>query len=303
MNYNTKNTNSQGSSNFLKVAVVILGIALLGLGGYTYKNYKELNAQKNQLIDQKEQLINQLDELKIDYEQKMKENGELTEEMQEAKKRIDALIEEVKKQKNVTASVIRKYKREIAKLKKQRDELYRVADSLRMANQQLTLEKDSLNADLEKQREFTDTLLTKNEQLSKVLNRAKVLYPTNISATGVKIKSSGKIVETTRKRRTEQVRVCFTIPKNDILDPGKQIFFVRVVNPNGEVIGTLDEIDVDGNMVKVSAAEEVIYENKTLKVCSFVKPADKEKSIVNGDYLIEIYHNGVKVGTTHLVLK
>ncbi len=56
-----------GSSNFLKVAVVILGVALLGLGGYTYKNYKELNAQKNQLIDQKEQLINQLDELKLDY--------------------------------------------------------------------------------------------------------------------------------------------------------------------------------------------------------------------------------------------
>ena len=303
MNYNTTNTNPQGSSNFLKVAVVILGIALLGLGGYTYKNYKELNAQKNQLVDQKEQLINQLDELKIDYEQKMKENGELTDEMEEAKKRIDALIAEVKKQKNVTNSVVRKYRREIAKLKKQRDELYRVADSLRLANQQLTLEKDSLSTNLEKQREFTDTLLTKNEQLSKVVNRAKVLYPTNISATGVKIKSSGKVVETTRKWRTKQIRVCFTIPKNEILDAGKQVFFVRVVNPNGEVIGALNEIEVDGNLIKVSSAEEVIYENKALKVCSFVKPADLDKDIVKGDYLIEVYHNGVKVGTTHLGLK
>jgi len=303
MDHNITNTSNQGGSTILKIAVVALGVILLGLGYYTYSTYKELSAQNDLLVEQKEQIINELDELKIDYDQKIKQNSELSGKVEEAKKRIETLKEEIQKQKKITARVLRKYKREIATLKAQRDELYKIADSLRLANQQLTLEKDSLAVDLDKQKQFNDTLLNKNEELSKTLSKAKILYPTNIHATGVKIRKSGKVIETGRKWRTQQIRVCFIVPKNDILDYGKQIFYVRVVNPDGQVLGTLDTIEVDGNQIQISNAEEIIYENKALQVCSFVKPNDKKKDIVKGDYLVEIYYNGVKVGTTHMTLK
>jgi len=298
----TKKTTGN-SSGILKVVVALLGIGILGLGYYTYDMYNESQQTQQILQAEKEQVINELEDLKVNYDQAIQEKTEISGKLEEAKNRIEALIEEVKKTKKINAGIIRKYKKEIAILKAQRDELYKIADSLRAANMNLIVEKDSLTSNLQKQKQFNDTLLNKNEKLAQTLNKAKILYPTNLKATGVKIRKSGKIIETSRRRRAQQIRVCFTIPKNDILDYGPQTFYVKVVNPNGEVIGSNEIINVQDGELKISAKEEIIYENKALDVCIFVKPKDKDKEIVKGEYLIELFHNGHKVGTTHLLLK
>jgi len=294
---------TSNSSNILKVVVALLGIGILGLGYYTYNMYNESQETQRILQDEKEQVINELEDLKVNYDQAIQEKTEISDQLQEAKTRIEQLIEEVKKTKKINANIIRKYKREIAVLKSQRDELYKIADSLRAANMNLIIEKDSLTLDLEKQKQFADTLLNRNQELSQTIDKAKILYPTNLKATGVKIRRSGKIIETSRYRRAQQIRVCFTVPKNDILEYGNQTFYIKVVNPNGEVVGDNDIINIQGDELKISASEEILYENKPLDVCIFVKPQDKDAEIIKGDYLIELYHKNNKVGTTHLLLK
>ncbi len=295
----TQNNNA----GILKVLVALLGIGILGLGYYTYDMYNESKETQQILQQEKEQVINELEDLKVNYDQAIQEKTEVSEKLEEAKSRIESLIEEVKKTKKINANIIYKYKKEIAALKKQRDELYKIADSLRAANMNLITANDSLNTNLEQQRKFNDTLLNKNEQLSETLNKAKILYPTNLKAEGVKIKSSGKVVTTSKYRRATDIRVCFTVPKNDILETGPQKFYVRVINPSGNVIGSQKTIDVDGQQVAVSASEEVIYENKALKVCVFVKPQDKKTDFVKGNYQVEVFHNGHKVGSTDFDLE
>lgn len=296
-------TQTSNSSNILKVVVALLGIGILGLGYYTYDIYNESQETQRILQDEKEQVINELEDLKVNYDQAIQEKTEISDQLQEAKTRIEQLIEEVKKTKKINANIIRKYKREIAVLKSQRDELYKIADSLRAANMNLIIEKDSLTQDLEKQKQFADTLLNRNQELSQTIDKAKILYPTNLKATGVKIRSSGKIIETSRYRRAQQIRVCFNVPKNDILEYGNQTFYLKVLNPNGEVVGDNDIINIQGDELKISASEEILYENKPLDVCIFVKPQDKDTEIIKGEYLIELYHKDNKVGTTHLLLK
>ena len=291
------------SSTVLKILVILLGIGILGLGYYTYDIYNKAKEKELSLQEEKEQVINELEDLKVNYDQALQEKTELSNKFEEAKARIESLIDEIKKQKKLTAGIIRKYKREIAALKAQRDKLYKIADSLRAANMQLITENDSLSTNLEQQKQFNDTLLNKNEQLSQTLNKAKILYPTNIVAQGVKIKSSGKVVETSKYKRATDIRVCFTVPKNDILENGKQTFYVRIINPNGEIIGSGKTIEVEGETIQVSGSEDVIYENKALKVCIFVKPADKKREFVKGKYDVTIYHNGHKVGTTGFELE
>ena len=295
---------TQGNnSGILKVLVALLGIGILGLGYYTYDMYNDSQEAQQILQQEKEQVINELNDLKVNYDQALQEKTEVSQKFEEAKSRIESLINEVKKQKKITAGVLHKYKREIAALKAQRDKLYKLADSLRTANMQLITENDSLNTNLEQQKQFNDTLLNKNEQLSQTLNKAKILYPTNVTAQGVKIKSSGKVVETSKYKRATDIRVCFTVPKNDILETGKQKFYVRIVNPSGEVIGSQEVIEVDGQNIMISGAEEVIYENKALKVCVFVKPQDKEREFIKGKYNVDLYHNGHKVGSTSFELE
>ncbi len=288
----------KSNSPVLKILVALLGIAILGLGYYTYNMYNESKETEQILQQEKEQVINELEDLKVNYDQALEEKTKISTKFEEAKTRIESLIEEVKKQKKITAGVIHKYKREVASLKAQRDKLYKLADSLRAANMLLITENDSLNTNLEQQKQFNDTLLNKNEQLSQTLNKAKILYPTNIVAQGVKIKSSGKVIETNKYKRATDIRVCFTVPKNEILETGNQTFYVRVVNPNGDVIGSQETIDVDNQSVEVSGSENVIYENKALKVCIFVKPKDIEHEFIKGKYDVYLYHNGYKVGST-----
>jgi len=293
----------KNNATILKVLVALLGIGILGLGYYTYDMYNENKTTQQILQQEKEQVVNELEDLKVNYDKAIEEKTEVTGKFEEAKSRIDSLIQEIKKQKKVTAGIIHKYKREIAVLKKQRDKLYKLADSLRAANMTLITANDSLNTDLTRQKQFNDTLLNKNEQLASTLNKAKILYPTNLKAEGVKIKSSGKVVTTSKYKRATDIRVCFTVPKNDILEKGPQKFYVKVVNPNNEIVGSKEFIDVDEQQVAISASEEVIYENKALKVCIFVKPQDKESEFVKGKYQVELYHNGHKVGKTNLELE
>jgi len=291
------------SSVFLKILVALLGIGILGLGYYTYDMYKESKATQQILQQEKEQVINELEDLKVNYDQAIQEKTEVSEKFEEAKTRIESLIQEVKKQKKISASVIYKYKKEIAALKVQRDELYKIADSLRAANMSLIIKNDSLNTNLTRQKQFNDTLLNKNEELSKTLNKAKILYPTNLIAEGVKIKSSGKVVTTSKYRRATDIRVCFNVPKNDILENGSQKFYVQIVNPKGNIIGSGETINLGDKQVMISGSEEVFYENKALKVCIFVKPKDKKSEFVKGKYNVVLYQNGNKVGTTHFELE
>jgi len=293
----------RNNSGFLKVLVALLGIGILGLGYYTYDMYNESKATEQILQQEKEQVINELEDLKVNYDQALQEKTEISGKFEEAKSRIETLIQEIKKEKNLKASLIRKYRREIATLKKQRDKLYKIADSLRAANMTLITENDSLVTDLTRQKQFSDTLLTKNEQLSQTLNKAKILYPTGLVAHGVKIKSSGKVVETSKFRRATDIRVCFSMPKNDILENGPQKFYVRIVNPKNEVIGSRQTIQIDGQDVAVSGEEEIIYENKPLRACIFVKPQNKEAEFIKGKYNVILYHNGNKVGSTSLNLE
>jgi len=293
----------RNNSGFLRVLVALLAIGILGLAYYTYNMYNESKDTKQILQQQKEQVINELEDLKVNYDQAIQEKTEMSGKFEEAKSRIDSLIQAVKKQKKISAGIIHKYKREIAALKAQRDKLYKIADSLRAANMNLITENDSLNSDLTRQKQFNDTLLNKNEELSQTLNKAKVLYPTNLKAEGVKIKSSGKVVTTSKFRRATDIRVCFTVPKNDILENGPQKFYVKVVNPKGNVIGSSETISLGDQQIIISGAEEVIYENKALKVCIFVKPKDKKADLIKGKYKVELYHNGRMVGKTQFELE
>ena len=293
----------RNNSGFLKVLVALLAIGILGLAYYTYNMYNESKDTQQILQQEKEQVINELEDLKVNYDQAIQEKTEMSGKFEEAKSRIDSLIQSVKKQKKISAGIIHKYKREIAALKAQRDKLYKIADSLRTANMNLITENDSLNTDLTRQKQFNDTLLNKNEELSQTLTKAKVLYPTNLKAEGVKIKSSGKVVTTSKFRRATNVRVCFTVPKNDILENGPQKFYVKVVNPKGNVIGSGEAISLGDQQIIISGAEEVIYENKALKVCIFVKPKDKKADLIKGKYKVELYHNGRIVGKTEFELE
>jgi len=297
-------TQSSGSSNRgLVILAVLLGLLAAGLAVVGYVKYKDFKKTEQVLEDEKQALLNDLNELKVNYDTLSTENSELKEEVQEAKTKVEQLISELEKVKKADAAVISKYRRQLAYFRKQRDKLLRTVDSLKQANQVLALQKDSLGQELTQSQEYNKKIVEENQKLAEQVQKAQTLVAANIVADGVKIKSSGKVIVTQRHRRADQIRVCMVIPANPVAPKGPQTVYVQVVNPQGKVIGSKDVITVNGEEVITSGSKEFDYNGQNTDVCVFVVPQDKKAEIVKGDYLINVYQNGEKTGTANFHLK
>ena len=286
----------------LKIAVGLLAALLIGLGVVGVKKYKDFQQVQTQLEEEKQALINDLEELKINYDTALEENTELKSEIEQAKSKVESLIAELENVKATDLKIIRRYKNQLYKLQKEKEELFRIIDSLKQANQLLAFEKDSLGHELIQLNEEHQQVLEENKQLAETIVKAKTLGATNIRVHGVKIKKNGKILETKRAKRTQQIRICASIPKNPVIEPGNQTLYVQVINPQGDVIGTKDIIHVGGQEKIISASKEFRYDGQPMDICIFVIP-DENDEIVKGDYAITLFHNGQKIADETLFLK
>ncbi len=300
----SKPAKSSGSGNRgLWILIGLLTVLLLGVGITAYMKYKDLKAIESQLIADKEGLINDLNELKVEYDNIQKENTGLKSEVEEAKTKIDQLIAELEKVKKADARLIRKYKNQIYALRRQRDKLLKVVDSLKQANQLLAMQKDSLGQELQQVNEMNQQMMEENKALSETVNKAKTLSAAGMKADGVRIKKNGRIVETTRASRADQIRVCTTLPANPVLEPGPQTIYVQVVNPKGEVIGSKDVIEVDGQEQIISGSKEFHYDGENVDICIYIVPENKKEEFVKGEYMVTFFHNGQKAGVYNFTLK
>ncbi len=296
-------SSSGGSNKGLKILVVLLALLAAGMGGVGIMKYKDFKKTENALQEEKQQLMNDLNELKVNYDSLTSTNTQLQSEVADAKSKVEQLIAELEKTKKVDAALIKKYRRQVYFLRKQRDRLVQVVDSLKQANQVLALQKDSLNTQLTETTAYNEKLTEENKNLADQLQKAKVLTATNIVGEGVKIKKSGKVVVTRRSRRAQQIRVCLTAVANPAVEAGTKTYYVQVVNPKGDVIGNRDVISVDSTDVITSASKEFDYEGQNTDICIFVVPQNKDDEIVKGEYLINVYYNNTKVGTGNMQLK
>ena len=163
--------------------------------------------------------------------------------------------------------------------------------------------KDSLEYYSKKAEEIsTQIKLRDNQAAKKVVLSNKhrdsglsCLETKNINVKGVKI-----FTDNFKKGNAsiQQLRVCFTLLPNEVVNAGSKKIYIQVVNPKNQIIskGNLSINSDAGKMLKYSAVAEVVYDNVAVDVCDFVD-LESNKTI-KGTYLINIYSEFVKIGST-----
>ncbi len=206
---------------------------------------------------------------------------------------------QVLKAKNLIVSLqgdIADYKLEIAKLRKENQQLLYKNTELTKEKEQISVEKKTVTENLEQEKIEHDRLLqTTNATLS----------ISNYTIKGLKVKSSGREVETDRAKRINKVRVTFDIDKNSNATAESKELFVRVYKPDGK-IGHFE--GAESGFLKLRSGSEIEYSDKVK-----VNYNNTDGSRVNfdwidydfpkGDYKIDIYQNGFKIGQNTLTLK
>ena len=290
------NKNSIG----LKVALGIAVVLFLVTGFYTFDLIKEKKETETQLLAEKQAVMDDLSTMAKQYETAIGENEVANQKLVEAKDRIQGLIDSLKISETNVQSLWR-YKQKYLNLQKEMDVLLAENDKLKVENQLLATSLDSTKVQLEERTMFTDSLLVQNTTLAQVVEDASVLYATNLKVFGVIERRSGKMVPTERARRSDKLKICYTVAKNKLVQAGDQELYVQVIDPKNNTLGENSQIQFGDEILTYSLVSKFNYENKDLDICEYISPNGDD--FESGRYVINVFNEKDLVSSAEFTLK
>jgi predicted RNase H-like nuclease (RuvC/YqgF family) len=290
----------QKSNNALKILTGVLAVALVALGIYTIKFYNDEKENQELLQQEKAVIEGELNDLIVKYDEAIAENEGLDSELSAARGRIVALRDSVQDM-EANLALISRYRREVSNLKAEKEQLFRVVDSLSNQNQRLITEIDSTNNMLLERTRISDSLQVQTQTMASQIDRAAQLKVSNLRGEGVIERNSGRLVENDRTRRVDKIRTCFTITPNSLASSGDKELYVQVYNPNNELVGDQIAVQHEGGVMVYSASTNVFYENEELDVCLLANT--NSDRLIEGSYKVLVYEGTNLIGATGFSLR
>lgn len=289
---------------------LIIGILAAGLLG-TWGYFLWTKNKSEEKITQQTGQISALDSSKTDIQRNFDmalarldsitgANNNLEGKLTDRQKEIEAKKVEIRKilnDKNATQAQLAKARTMIADLNDKITGLEAEVTRLTGENQELNVANTTLKVEKTDLEQNLQTTKTEKEDLAKTVDIASTFSASNIQITPVNEKKSGKEKNTTTAKRVDKIVVSFDV-ENRIAKSGPADMYIIVTAPDGKVItdpvlgsSTLStRMDGDKNF---TAKVPIEYEQGVRKAVQFpIRQADFQ----TGNYKIEIYHNGFKIG-------
>ena len=292
---------NNSSNTGLKVALGILIALFLGTGFYTSKLYNDKKENEAQLTKEKQMVMNDLSSMAAQYDTAISVNEITNGNLIEARERIQGLMDSLQTSK-ASVNTLWRYKQKYFNLQKEMDGLLTQNDSLRVENSLLATTLDSTQVQLAERSVFTDSLLIQNTELATVVEDASVLSTVGLKGFGVIERSTGKLIPTERASRSDKIRVCFTVAKNNLVEAGDHELYVQVIDPKNNVIGVNEQIQFDDKTLNYSVVSKFNYEQRNLNVCEFVGSNEKN-GFEKGRYVVNVFNKKDLVSTSEFTLK
>ena len=310
----TPTTQPQRSSNSKNIVIGLLAVALLGSWAYFLM---KINRSDKEILSKTEEgvhYMSQRDSLESLYKFTLDKydsvsvsnndlSGKLTGKQGEITK-LKGEISSILRKKNATASELSRAKTLIEELNTKITTLEADVARLTGENQVLTTEKATLI--VEKDSLTTNLITTQGEKkvLEETVDVGSTFSASNIAITPVNEKSSGKEKETTTAKKVDKLVVSYNV-ENRIAKSGPADMYIIVTAPDGKVIST--EATGGGTFTTRTDGDQTFtykttinYEPGTRQNIQVPLVQDKFQT---GDYKIQVYHNGFKIGEGVRTLK
>ena len=289
--------NKQSSSS-LKAVIAVLAVLLVGSLVYIFKLSSDTEKVQTVLtkeVSEKDSVLKDLEELKATYDAAIAENTSMSDELIQERDKVVGLMDEVKKSKGDLSA----FKTKMNLLQNKMKALIAENEGLKNQNVVLKTQRDSTAVVLDESKKYNQTLVGQNDELAKVVEKGAKLTVLNIQSSAYKVKSSGKEIATDKARRTNMLKISFTIAGNEIAQSGDKTYYVQVIDSKNNVLGEKKIISFDGSTLTYSFTSTVRYENKTVNVTENLPGKDFEK----GTYFINIFDKGEVVSKSSFTLK
>lgn len=308
-NYPSAETQSQPqkNNNSKNILIGLLAVALLGSWGYFLMKVNKSDKEIASKTEEGVHYMSQRDSLESLYKFTLDKydsvsianndlSGKLTTKQSEISK-LKGEIGSILKKKNLTQSELATAKDKITELNDKISNLEAEVARLTTENQNLTTANTQLTTDKQNLETNLATKETENKQLAETVDVGSTFSASNIKITPINEKNGGKEKETTTAKRVDKLVVSFDV-ENRIAKSGPTDMYVMVTGPDGKVIsgeatgGGTFTTRQDGDKSFTSKLT-VNYEQGTRQNVQVQFPLGKFQT---GDYKIEVYQNGFKIG-------
>lgn len=292
--------NQKNNSN-LKAIIAVLAVLLVGSLVYIFKMTSDANAMQTELTkttSEKDSVTKDLEALKATYDAAIAENTSMSDELIAEREKVVNLLADLKKSKG-DAAAMAKYKKQYLELEEKMKVLMQENESLKKANETLTVQRDSTVTVLGEAKKYNEVLVGQNQELSKTVEVASKLIITNLKTAAYKLRSKGRQEATEKARSADVLKISFTIAENKVAKSGDKKYYVQVIDSKNNVLGDKQTENFNGNVLTYSFISTVKFENKTVDVSQDLQGSKFEK----GAYTVNLYDNGELISKTNFTLK
>ena len=286
-----------------RITIVVLGVLVLLLAILwvtSRQSLKEITLEREIATELNEELQNELDSVlndyymvRLEYDSVLADKDSIIEanarEIQNLIAR-QADYYRIRRQLNLLQEVTQNYVREI--------------DSLYTENRVLKAENVQMREEIQVVTRRSTQLAQEREVLESKVEEAATLRAYQIEATSFRLRGRDREDETDRAARVEQIRVCFLIGENPITPPGDYNVYMRIADPNGNILRIGDDDAYAfvhlGDTLQFSVKGIVNYQNREVNKClTWQRIAEFEPGV----YSVSIYTDEFRLGETAIHLR
>ena len=226
-------------------------------------------------------------------------NDSLIQQYNEARDRVNSLLQELDKEKRTNRANREKIKQleaEITTLKgiakHYLEEIKRLNEENEGLRQELSTEKGR-NETLERE---NANVSRSNAELTQTVQLAKKLNITSLSLRAYNKKDK----EEKNITKAKKLGVSFVVTPNNTAAPGMKTFYIRIISPEGSLLGAGPTFSYDGTTVTSTASRQMEYANQELPVSVYW---NVNTTLTAGDYTVEVFADGYRLGAARFTMK
>ncbi len=283
-----------------RLIIGTLVIAFVVLGSYSFSSYNTLKDHEVFLEQERRFVQKELSEMIALYDKVTVKNEMLSEELQQSKSKIQAVLDSLIAAKT-SVPLISKISRKLSTLKQENALLL---SKIQEANHQNKVLSDQVLAVSEKlalQQAYISSLESKNEKLSKTLLEAQNLAVLQIQAKALHTVSSKSVSETEKANKADHIEVCFTLLKNNLTPQGGKDIYIQIIDPNNNVVANRGVVNFGEKSLIYTGKTEINYTNTDLETCTKMNVVI-DNNLIKGNYLVNVFHDQNKLGSTKIAL-
>lgn len=297
---------SKGINRALVLLLILLSLAL----GVTLWKYFELRRTLDQrgneielLSDERGELESELEDMLAELDTLETTNDSMKVELAQRKDEIQDLLAKVKDK----DYAIYKLKKETKTLRVIMKGYVVTIDSLNTLNVTLRNENQEVRNTLSEERTKSQKLMKSNENLSSKVALASRLDVRDVRVFGVKVRRDMTGKETDRAKRTDKLRVCFTLDENRVAAEEKKNLYLRIIAPDGSILTAGESEDYkflfNGVSGYFSDKLEIAYDRNAKEYCmDWTKPFE-EYEMTSGTYTIFLFAEDYEMASTKFELR